>query len=141
MWNSKSEADRQHKSRYFSSSTSPPPPSPTPQFPGKSEGGSPGRDTTTLTMSPYGGALNVPSLFPDSASRIPKSDPMEGRLQVHICPASLILMLNQIFPGHAALQHGEKCRAGSGHPRRLQESQRAPLRSQYRATALRKVRS
>merc|ERR1719264_1337533 len=49
--------------------------------PGKSEGGSPGRDTTTLTMSPYGGALNVPSLFPDSASRIPKSDPMEGRLQ------------------------------------------------------------
>ena len=53
--------------------------------PGKSEGGSPGRDTTTLTMSPFGGvgALNVPSaLFSDSASRIPKSDPMEGRLQV-----------------------------------------------------------
>ena len=30
----------------------------------------------------FEGALNVPSLFPDSASRIPKSDPMEGRLQV-----------------------------------------------------------
>ena len=33
-------------------------------------------------MSSFEGALNVPSLFPDSASRIPKSDPMEGRLQV-----------------------------------------------------------
>ena len=127
--------------------------------PGKSEGGSPGRDTTTLTMSPFGGvagALNVPSaLFSDSASRIPKSDPMEGRLQVPDLNfwsrwISFDLLQtnyktstnkNEQISGHAALQHGANSRPSSWHTRRLSESSRTPFRSQYRTEALRKVGS
>ena len=110
-------------------------------------------------MSPFGGvagALNVPSaLFSDSASRIPKSDPMEGRLQVPDLNfwsrwISFDLLQtnyktstnkNKQISGHAALQHGANSRPSSWHTRRFSESSRTPLCSQYRTEALRKVGS
>ena len=108
-------------------------------------------------MSPFGGvagALNVPSaLFSDSASRIPKSDPMEGRLQVRLswsrCISFDLLQTNckistnknEQLLGHAALQHGTNSRPGSWHTRGLSEGSRTPFRSQYRTEALCKVGS